>query len=73
MLVLGIGSGERCGECSSGCIRGGICERSILRIVARFDPFLICLVGEYEGSSNGMTHQFINVPASILASLGRVG
>ena len=46
VLVLGIGSGERCSKCSSCCVRGGICERSILGVVARFNPFLECSVGE---------------------------
>lgn len=39
VLVLGICSGERRSKCSSCSVGGGICERSILRVIARFDPF----------------------------------
>ena len=72
VLVLGIGSGERRSKCSSCYIGGGIYERSVLRIVARFDPFLNCLVGDYAETNDGMTYQLIDVPAPILAPFGRV-
>ena len=73
VLVLGICSGKRRCMCSSCCIGVCLCEWSILRIVARFDPFLNSLVRENVGMYSGMTYQLINVPASILAPLGRVG
>ena len=72
VLVLGICSGERRSKCSSCSVGGGICERSILRVIARFDPFLDFLVGGYVEIHIGMTHQLINVPAPILAALGGV-
>lgn len=40
VLVLWICSGERRSKCGSCSIGRGICERSILRVIARFDPFL---------------------------------
>lgn len=73
MFVLGVSSGERCGKSSSCCIGRGVCELSVLRVVARFDPFLDYLVGQDLEIDSGTTYQLINVPASILASLGRVG
>ena len=62
VLVLGVGSGERCGKGCSRCIRGGIRERNILRVVARFDPFLNYSMGEiYEVTvrlrTNSSTYQ----------------
>ena len=73
VLVFGVGSSQRCSNCSSRCIRGGIRERSILGVVARFDPFLDDSVGKDVTIHKGMTYQLINVPAAILAPLGRVG
>ena len=73
MLVFGVSSGKRCSKCSLRCIGGSICERSILRVVARFDPFLDHSVGESAAFHSGMTYQLIDVPAAVLATLGRVG
>lgn len=46
VLILGVSSGQRSGKSGSCCIRGVICEPSILRIVPRFDPLLVRLVEE---------------------------
>lgn len=73
MLILRVGSGERCSKCSLRCIGGGICERSILRVIAGFDPFLEYSVRVDAEIQRRKTYQLIDVPAAILTSLGRVG
>ena len=73
MFIFRIGSGERCSKCSLRCIGGGICEGSILRVVAGSDPFLDYSVRADAAIQSRKTYQFIDVPAAILTSLGRVG
>lgn len=73
VLIFGVSSSQRCSKCSSRGIRGGIYERSILGVVARFDPFLDDSVGEHVTIRKGVSYQLINVPATILTPLGRVG
>ena len=46
-LVLEVSSGERGEKSRSSYIGGSICERSVLGVVARLDPFLSWLVDEW--------------------------